>query len=154
MTLSRLRAIPLVFSACALMLVASCGSSSKTAAVATVPSTVRPAKTVPTTNNVPPPTIPAKATVGFPSGAQAAAHLVAAWKSQDKASAEQGADAEAVNGIFATPDPTMWLRGCSRDDEALGEGGCIYLTQHGAVTINTEKRGIGWVASTADYGTR
>ena len=135
------------------MLLASCGSSSKSASVTTVPPTVTPTTTVPTTDKVPTTTIPAKATVGFSSGSDAAAHLVAAWENRDKPSAEQGADAEAVTGIFATPDPTMWKRGCS-DDDTLEEGGCIYLTDHGAITINTEKRDIGWVVSTADYGTR
>ena len=153
MTQNRLRAIPVIFSTCALMLLASCGSSSKAATVTTVPPTAAPVTTVSTTPTSPPLTTPAKAATGFPSGAAAAAHLVEAWRNQDKPSAAQGADAEAVTGIFATPDPTMWLRGCS-DDNTLEEGGCIYLTQHGAVTINTEKRAIGWVVSTADYGTR
>lgn len=109
--------------------------------------------TAPTTTSTtvaPTTTLPAKATVGAASSDEAAADLVAAWEHHDRVAASKVADAEAVAGIFATPDPSMWIRGCTTDD-TLPEGGCIYRTDHGGITINTEKRAIGWVVATADY---
>jgi hypothetical protein len=126
-----------------------CGGASSSANPTTtrrqVTTTAAPATTLaPTT------TLPSVATVGFPSTYDAANHLVSAWEAHDRAAAAQGADAAAVAGIFATPDPSMGNRGCSTDD-TLPEGGCIYATATGLVQINTEKRPIGWVVATATY---
>lgn len=130
--------------------VSGCGGSTSksTSPTTTLPpvttSTVAPTTAAPTT------TLPAKATVGFPSSYEAANHLVDAWNAHDRAAAAQGADAEAVTGIFATPDPEMSARGCTTDD-TLPEGGCIFRTQNGLVQVNTEKRSIGWVVVSATY---
>lgn len=127
--------------------VAACSSADDDSGGPSVaPSTV-PAST---TTLAPTTTEPATATDGAPSSADAAAMLVEAWHADDRAAAAKIADAQAVDGIFATPDTEMWLRGCTIDD-ALPEGGCIYRTASGLVQINTEKRDHGWVVSSAVY---
>lgn len=126
-----------------------CGGTSSSANPTT---TLRQVTTTaaPTTSAAPTTTLPPVATVGFPTKYDAADHLVNVWMAHDRAAAAQGADAAAVTGIFATPDASMWNRGCSTDD-TLPEGGCIYATATGLVQINTEKRAIGWVVTTATY---
>ena len=120
------------------------GTSGTTTLAAVTTTTVPPPTLAPTT------TLPPKATVGFPSTYEAANHLVGACEAHDRASAARGADAEAVTGIFATPDSPMENRGCTSDD-TLPEGGCIFRTDTGLVQINTEKRPIGWVVASAAY---
>ncbi len=73
-----------------------------------------------------------------------------AWQNHDRVAASKVADAEAVKGMFANTDPVTGNRGCSTDP-TLPEGGCIFRTEHGGITISTEKRAIGWVVTYADY---
>lgn len=138
---------PVIFAVVPLALATGCGSASKSAS----PTTTTPATTTaPATTAAPTTTVPAKATVGFPSSDAAAAHLVDAWMAHDRVSAAQGADQAAVDGIFATPDASMFNRGCALPT-GLPEGGCIYRTPTGLVQINTEQRPIGWVVVSAIY---
>ena len=148
------RATPLPTTVAALALgaalgLAACGGSTSEANPTTsgrhsTTTAAQAPSTAPTT------TLPATASVGFPSIDEAAGHLVSAWEAHDRVAASRGADAVAVEGIFATPDSSMWNRGCSVDP-TLPEGGCIYATETGLVQVNTEKRPIGWVVVTATY---
>ncbi len=129
--------------------IAACSSSDSTAGsdTTTAETTVAPAPTAAPTTEAPE---PVEATEGAPSSAEAASLLVDAWNEGNREAAARIADPWGVDGIFETPDPEMWLRGCTVDD-ALPEGGCIYRTASGLVQINTEQRDIGWVVSSAVY---
>lgn len=137
----------LVLIALSSILLGACSTSSST----TTPTTsIAPPTTTPPSTQAPTTTTPPKATRGATSSAQAAADLVSAWESHDHKAAAQIADAHGVEGIFATPDPAMWIRGCTTDD-AIDQGGCVYRTEAGLVQINTEHRSIGWVVTSAVY---
>lgn len=125
----------------------SSSSSSPSDTTTTPPTSTAPA---PTTTAVPTTTLPAEATGGASSTAEAAAQLVDAWRNRDLAAASRIADAIAVMGMFAIPDPDVWIRGCSIDD-SLPEGGCIYRSETGLIQINTQHRDQGWVVSSAVF---
>ncbi len=141
----RHRAVIVSASLVLLGLVAGCSSSSGSTS-GTTSTTVR----TPTSKAAPTTATAVKATGGAPTSAQAAAELVAAWEHHDKAAAAQIADPMAVMGIFGTPDPSMWIRGCTTDD-SLPQGGCVYRTETGLVQINTEHRPQGWVVTSASF---
>jgi hypothetical protein len=101
------------------VLLAACGSSHPAASVTTPPAThPSPAPTTPRT--VPPSTAP-PTTRWAPTAAQAspdaaAAQLVAAWATGNRAMAETVASPGAVAALFAVPYPGAGLaipRGCS-----------------------------------------
>lgn len=133
-----------------LLAVAGCASSSSGTSA---PGTTR---RLSSTSEAPATTIAATtttvlATAGEASSDQAAAILVDAWRNDDRVRAAQVADSAAVEGMFATPDPEAWLRGCNLDSEEFGEGRCIYRTETGALTLDTERRGDVWVVVNADW---
>lgn len=136
-----------------LLFLAGCSSSSSveppdTGASTSVTSTTVQASTTTST------TLPSRATVGYPSSYDAVQHLLTAWQAGDRAAALQGADAGAVEGMWATPPGELDQRGCAQTyDPALTEGGCILRRgdHTGALQVNTERRDIGWVVSSAIY---
>lgn len=134
------------------LLLGGCGSSSHGAAASTTTAATR---AVTTTSSLPPTTAaPTQATVGYPSSYDATRHLLDAWHAGDRTAALQGADSDAVDGMWQTPPGEFDLRGCAQTyDPALTEGGCILRRsdQAGALQVNTEKRSIGWVVSSAVY---
>lgn len=128
------------------VMVAGCSSSGKPAGSSTSVTSPTSTSTVPPTTTEPP-----KATGGAPTVRQAAAELVQAWENKDTAAASRIADAMAVMGIFGVPDPSMWVRGCTPDDDPLPEGGCVYRSESGLIQINGERRDQGWVVTSAIY---
>ncbi len=144
-------ALALATTSAALGLLAGCASSSAKPA----PTTTAPVTTVvPTTIATTTTTVPPQATVGFSSSYDAVVHLLDAWKANDKVAAAQGADAQAVEGMWATPPGELDQRGCAQTyAPELTEGGCILrrADQTGALQVNTERRAIGWVVSSAMY---
>ena len=129
----------------------SSGASSNPTTTAAAATTTTP----PQPSTTPPRTVPAQATVGYPSSYDAVQHLIDAWTAGDRTTAAQGADATAVNGMWETPPGELDQRGCAQtyEDPDITEGGCILrrADQTGALQVNTERRAIGWVVSSAIY---
>lgn len=130
------------------ILVAGCSGASSTPAAST--ETAPPTSTTTTTTVAPTTTTPPGPTQGAATSDDAAGRLVAAWNAHDRTAAAKIATPLAVKGIFATPDPAMWMRGCTTDP-SLPQGGCVYRTRSGLVQINTEHRKIGWVVTSASF---
>lgn len=128
---------------------ASCSSSAPTTQPGTTQLLTNTTATTGAPTTAPPTT--ALATTGADSSEAAAAELVDAWNAKDKKRAATVADTDAVNGMFAVPDPSAWFRGCSLDANEFGEGRCIYRTESGAITIDTERRGDRWAVINADW---
>lgn len=128
----------------------ACSSSSAASRTTTTQTATTTSIAATTTTS----TLPSEATIGFASPNDAVQHLLNAWHAGDRAAALQGADATAVDGMWATPPGELDSRGCAETyDSALTEGGCILrrADQTGALQVNTERRSIGWVVSSAIY---
>lgn len=133
-----------------LALAAGCSSSDSAAPSPTSITVAATTTTVAGTTT----TLPSRATLGFESSYDAVQHLITAWTAGNRAAALQGADADAVDGMWATPAGDLDQRGCAQTyDPALTEGGCILrrADQTGALQVNTERRDVGWVVSSAVY---
>lgn len=134
-----------------LSVTAGCSSSEP---AAMNPTSTTAATVAPPTTAAPTTTLPVRATIGFDSSYDAVQHLVTAWTNGNREVALQGADAEAVDGMWETPPGELDQRGCAQTyDPALTEGGCILRRSDrtGALQVNTERRDIGWVVSSAIY---
>jgi hypothetical protein len=135
---------------------AGCSGGSGAVVQPPVPGTaaVSSTSTSPTTSTVPATTL-YQPRAPQPSQDQAAAHLVAAWKANDKAGALTDATAAAVEAVFARPFPAggVQARGCSTP--VAGPATCIYrvLTDGSGLQLSAVTVTGGWAISDALFET-
>jgi hypothetical protein len=143
----------------------ACGSSSGQATSTSVTTATAPASTTTPTTVAPTPTstVASTTTVALPadlqpSDADAAAALIAAWKSGNRTAAAQVATAAAVNTLFASPyaGQTVISRGCSVSFPPLI---CSYGEEGGGSTsgslyeLSTLQAAAGWYVSSVTVET-
>ena len=133
------------------LVLAGCSSNRSGTGKATTTTTIAPATTSivpPTTRSVP------KTTVSVPTHLQttpdaAAAALISAWSTGNRATASTGATPSAVAALFAQPYPGNFIqaRGCTAASD--NPGTCTYANrQSGSLyEIGVTKAGPGWYVS-------
>jgi hypothetical protein len=138
---------------------AGCGSAPQQSGPTTEPTTVTVRTVAPTTRAAPTTARPTTTTTTFsPTAPQAspdgaAAQLVAAWGTGDRAAARTDASAPAVATLFAIPYPGGELqdRGCT--DPSVSPGTCTYrnLATDGLYEISVTQAPAGWYVSSVIY---
>jgi hypothetical protein len=127
--------------------IAGCSGGSSPVAATTVPTLATTTTSVAPTTTVYQPTAPQK------TQDAAGAHLVAAWKAADRASASSDATPAAVDAVFAQPFPAggVQARGCS--NAVAGPSFCVYriLANGSLLSLSALAVSGGWIISAARF---
>ena len=86
-------------------------------------------------------------TQGFDSARAAIDHFVGAWAANDKAAAQTGATAAAVQNVFTQPGAGFALYGCDTGEFVTST--CNYRNRatNGYASITAEQAPIGWIVT-------
>ena len=130
----------------AMIVLAGCGhGAARGTGLAPTTTTTRALPATTTTSTTAP--IPV---LGAASPADAASHLIGAWKAGDRAGALTEADAGAVAALFAQPYPAggPQARNC---DENPSSSNCFFRIGDNGLNIHAVRTPVGWRVDAAQF---
>lgn len=132
------------------VLLAGCSSSARPAAAPT--SAAATTITAPPTSAAPAPTTTIySATAPQASPDLAGSHLLAAWRTGDRAAALTAATPAAVDTVFAKPYPAGGVQPRSCAQAVAGPSACVYRVNSGLLSLDAVAAGGGWIIQAATF---